>query len=1738
MKKFLYITVVFMLFIGTSQAAMEDYCSMPPFISAQASPLVMMVMGRDHKLYYEAYNDAQDLDEDGNVDIGYKHSIDYYGYFDSYKCYTYSTSDNRFNPVSETGDKYCGGTGEWSGNFLNWLSMSRMDVLRKVLYGGHRSTDTASETVLEGVYIPRDAHSWGKEYYGADTRDLTPYAAPDFGQCTTPIDQAAWDVEGKVLMVTYEDGVNKGCGTDHANLLNTFDPVEYDDHDYYESIDYSDGQGNMVDHGNYMYVVKIDVPSSEAGVWNFSIISDDGGEVEVDGTVISSDYGCQGYAGSPDVNDGITINLTEGEHRVIVRVREATGQDGAQLHYKSPQDTNYKIFNKTNLDSDSVTMYAPNIEDTSSGICRLKTSEFINTGTPSGGGGDVTYGSSERHLFCVTSDSAGDPHLIKVQLDETARVWEWASKERPVCDDSTLGTPDAKLYSRVKVCDSGIGLEESCTEYSGGHKPTGLLQRFGDGDGSLICSKSMGDSDGTCGSGEGNPIEAASMYFGLITGSYTNNLSGGVVRKNITSVGNEINADGTFVSSIPTEGSIIQTIDRLRTVDFSYSGNSYSNCGWITTRPLSEGECLMWGNPIGEMYFEALRYFAGETSPTSDFSYSSNPSDTDGGLSLPNPGWTDQPYDIFPSCAKPYTIILSDVYPSYDADGVPGTSADLSNYNLSTLYSNMSSTESVSGNYFIGTNGVIEDFICSSKTLSNLDSAEGLCPEEPTKMGTYNTSALAYYANTEFASNIASDNTKNIENYSVAMASPVPEIKINVAGQAVSLVPIGKSTSGSYDLGTYCAGRCDLSYNANGYGLTISNCSSDAYCPSDTIVDFYAESISDSAGKFRINFEDVEQGADHDMDAIVEFTYEVLDNSHVKISLESTYAAGSIDQVMGFVISGTTDDGVYLPVRDVDAGSTLTNLGMPLSWEKTFTVNTGDSTASLLKDPLWYAAKYGGFSDKNGSGTPDLDNEWDEDLDGVPDNYYYITNPLEMEEQLSRVFTDIMKETSSGTSVSILSERKSKGSILNQAVFYPEKDFGDAQQSNSLNWVGQLFSYWFFNTETVQNIREDTINNKSLDICGAAGGQGDYILDFRIDEAGSLQIDKFTSDCNGEIDGTSATSDSSLDDTNYLWEAGEVLSSRSVSTRSIYTNVDNSTLINFDNSSVAAFEDLLGDTSTFPACLGSSPSTLVDYINGYDVSGCRSRTLLNGNIYKLGDIIYSTPLIVDYNDYTMVYTGANDGMLHAFRVGKVLETGLNSFQAGRLCSSRGDCSHSGLGKEEWAFVPKNALPYLRYLPDEDYCHLYYSDLSPYIAELDTNNDGYVDKRILIAGMRLGGGVCGCTGTDCTNPPSDTCPDVDDDGCVGRSAYYAFDVTDPASPQLLWEYTDKDLGYSYSGPAFITRGSNRYVMFTSGPSDPEGSAGMELTIYALKLDSNYGIDTVTKLGYVDGAVAKSALSSYNNAFGGRLFTEGVDFGGDGNTDTVFFGVNQLSGSTWSGNVVGVSIDADDPADWDVGNVFNSAGKPITSSVVHMDCFNMNYIYFGTGRWFFKMDEEGQNANDNNFLYGVNIEDCKDGSCNLNAAHANDEVCDDLVAGKGKFTWKKDLEPKSGSYIMERLISDPAAAEDMNVVFFSTTEPSSDVCAFGGRSRLWGMNCASGRAIFDSCDDGSYKSEDFTSTVFLQLSRGNIEDITADNLTEADNYTTDWYTGITPETPPVIPPGYQGGGGGRLLFWIER
>ena len=68
---------------------------------------------------------------------------------------------------------------------MNWATMARIDIIRKILYGGKRIVDNAGSstsplsgnnglTVLGRTITPRDSHSWAKVYAAADVASFVP----------------------------------------------------------------------------------------------------------------------------------------------------------------------------------------------------------------------------------------------------------------------------------------------------------------------------------------------------------------------------------------------------------------------------------------------------------------------------------------------------------------------------------------------------------------------------------------------------------------------------------------------------------------------------------------------------------------------------------------------------------------------------------------------------------------------------------------------------------------------------------------------------------------------------------------------------------------------------------------------------------------------------------------------------------------------------------------------------------------------------------------------------------------------------------------------------------------------------------------------------------------------------------------------------------------------------------------------------------------------------------------------------------------------------------------------------------------------------------------------------------------------------------------------------------------------------------------------------------------------------
>ena len=1162
------------LLLGTSinlSAAQLSLPDAPLFVPGQnIPPLVMLVMGRDHTLYYEAYNDATDLDGDDKLDTYFRpvtntdgDAITYYGYFDSGKCYKYESSV--FVPTGTTTTGKCkseGGDGRWSGNFLNYLTTSRIDALRKVLYGGMRQDKTANLPVLERAYIPQDAHSWGKTW---DPQIMNTAA------------------KGNLLLSDYSD-LDDSFGYLFANTTATYGGGKYSE----EST-----------NAPLLRVLQLtaDMTPTKSG----SVTS-----VDFSGTTNSW---------------GKTKMTSIGGNKWQVKVSFTGG---------SSQRFKFVLNNETWLgDNDKDGKAAANEADIYNSVVGDRWVIF------------------NANTYRYTLSKTPDPGT-------RIYVWNWVSKATPVAHTSVDNISDAVTPSdftvRVRACVSGL-LEKNCKQYGSNYFPVGLLQNYGEG-------------------------EEPKMYFGLLTGSYKNNTKGGVLRAKIGKMDDEIDTATGKYKSRSGGGGIISTLDKLRVTKFSSAGNYDKNCGWITSRAINNGECSSWGNPIAEMIYESLRYFAGAKVASTDFTVGGGDE-----LSLVEDGW-DDPFAVangHPQCAKPVNLVISDVGSSYDSDQVPGTKfgsysgslpTKMAGLNASTWTSTISTNEGVNGKpFFIGeVLGQDDDGVPTAKTITNLAEIRGLAPMEPTKLGSYYSAGLAYYGHqTDLNERAGSQKPQTVV---VALASNLPKIQIRVGSGIVSLIPFAKSP-----------------YGPSGYTISPAKGS---FQPTNGIVDFYVEEISPTEGTFRINYEDVEQGADHDMDMIVRYHYKVLPNDQLEVSMTSEFAAGGIVQHAGYVISGTSADGVYLDVRDIDtsaaldvsnalyymdtvaatdkpypnnARTTSSNTdALPLTRTRTFTASA-NGAAGQLPSPLWYAAKWGSFTDMNGNGIPETV-EWDEDGDGEPDNYFLVTNANNLENQLKKALESVNDMARSATSVSYTASELTSDSQAFIATF------------EAKNWSGDLIAY------PIQN--------------------------------GTIQPA-------------------------YNWKANEQLKNKSAASRVIFTMDSDGSKRVFSEPTVLTGSSSGLSQSQITALLAGYPNNsteanklpyvkaLVNYLRGDTTYEDESRTVpgLDSSFRTrngpLGDNVHSTPVhgVSAGDGKKFVIFGANDGMVHVL-----------------------DATN---GQELFAYIPSTSYQNLYSLAAKSFSHKYFVDGTIKVVNVP---DGANTKTIAVGTFGLG--AQGAWALDLTN----------------------------------------------------------------------------------------------------------------------------------------------------------------------------------------------------------------------------------------------------------------------------------------------------------------------------------------------------------------------------------------------------
>jgi len=1184
---------------GVSQAKAQvlgpsPETTVPVYAARGGIPLVMLTMARDHTLFFSAYNDVSDIDGDGVIDIRFNPNFEYVGLYQPYYCYTYSGSGNggAFRPDANAiattvsgravpGPCAAAGTqsATWSGNFLNYVTTSRIDALRVALYGGYRDTDTVSSTILRRAYIPQDGHAWAKEYTSVavdkyDISQYTPLAVPT------------------------------------SSTVSTFRHF----------------------FGNLTSTANVDPTRTY--------------------TYQGTDYPPVGIA---------CANL---------------------------------------------------------------------------------------------SDCSNYPPLLRVIKDSDKRVWQWASSERPVLSaiggntaTKTYGTGTLTDYTvRVAACTTGF--VNGCKAYTVGttttYKPIGVLHTYG---------------------------EDESMYFGLLTGSYDQNLSGGRLRKNISSFKDEINRNGTFANPA---NSLITQINNIRIRNFNYtkgpdnnntfgyySGNYVYRNGLLglnanptgndifnnsygiwgshtgTYHTMQEGEYADWGNPVAEMMYESLRYLGNQGSATGAFSNGITTEDQAVGLATAV-AW-GKPYTAANWCAKPSQMVISSVNPSFDSDQLPGAlfgakssgntlqAADGTSLDVGALTSVIgdASHEGVNdSNRLIGDLGDNNidniDGAPTAKTLAKFGQARGLPPDDTNKQGSFYAAAVANFGKAHPLLKFGTNTTPSVDTFAVLMNSPIPQITIPFAnGKKISIVPFARTID------------AETSTKGN-------------FQPTNQIVGMYIQTLTDPKNEngtyhlnFLINYEDRSWGGDFEMDAVAEYDIEAnFNNANIKVT--PTYGASGSTQNIGYVISGSDHDGPYLVVQPKNqklnaqnqAGYYYLNVppkeyagycnngAMPASCEdlphlkpdsgEKFSIKTfspaGNPADNYLKDPLWYAAKWGGYSDGNPPTGPTT---------ADPASYAQVTSPAKLSAAFSNAFQSILDRSSTIGAVGSSSSQLLTDTKLFQASF------------NQKYFTGDL---------TATNFGVTTGTGNVADVATYRWAWG---LPTQSDSAASLLIKKPV------IDRKIYYKNPTPGTTNLLEF------STSTPTLTIGTSSFSSNTVNY----------LRGDTTN-------------EKRNGGSFRNRGLSTSINGIVSfvpnVLGGIINSAPVYFDSTK--TVYVGVNDGMLHGF--------------------------NSETGEEKFAYIPSAVVPHLSKLSDPSFTHRYFVDGN--IAVMGGSKTGGVNYLVGF----MGRGAKGLYGLR-----------VDNNGVVtGSGAWENFGAN------------DNDMGYLLGAPVtgFLTDGTP-VVVFGNGYNSANDTA---------------------------------------------------------------------------------------------------------------------------------------------------------------------------------------------------------------------------------------------------------------------------------------------------------------------------
>lgn len=358
---------------------------------------------------------------------------------------------------------------------------------------------------------------------------------------------------------------------------------------------------------------------------------------------------------------------------------------------------------------------------------------------------------------------------------------------------------------------------------------------------------------------------------------------------------------------------------------------------------------------------------------------------------------------------------------------------------------------------------------------------------------------------------------------------------------------------------------------------------------------------------------------------------------------------------------------------------------------------------------------------------------------------------------------------------------------------------------------------------------------------------------------------------------------STSDDGNNVAKGGAA--SRLTSSRTLYTHLGDvsggGVNLSTPLSLVAASALGVGDDQ--------EKSDMLRWLNDIDVKDLDQDGNSSERRFHMGDVIHSTPVAINYaGGQSVVYVGTNEGFLHAI--------------------------DGSSGREKYAFIPEELLGNLG---------KFYSSVGPFFRpfgldgeistlHIDENNNSLVDgadKAYLYVGMRRGG-----------------------------DNYYAFDITRPNNPKLMWRANGGDgdyarLGQTWSRPIptkIHYQGTPRHVVIFGGgydinndPVNRRNSSPRNATDSVG--NSLYIVDAVTGKRLWSADAHLNASGQMNHSIPANLRV--IDINGDNFADIIYAG--DLGGQVWRFDIKGFHQSGDGPKELVSGGVmarFGDVGNP--------------------------------------------------------------------------------------------------------------------------------------------------------------------------------------------------------------------